>query len=92
MYTLEIKGKQFEVRDWSHGIKVARGFVGSADYARGACGDYEFCELGQGAVGLPVLRSRWSKARRGRHKARKLGIVVMSQQPVMNKTGRESYF
>jgi len=72
MYVLTIKGKTVEVRDWSDGIKLARRYHRGVDYAHTTGGDVQWCELGGGVVGIPVLRP----ASRKHPKARTVGMVV----------------
>ncbi len=72
MYVLKINGKAIEVEDWSHGIKLARRYHRGVEYAHTNGGDFEFCELGGGSVGIPVLRP----ANRKRPKAKSIGMVV----------------
>lgn len=75
MYLLKIKGKAIEVEDWSHGIKLARRYHRGVEYAHTGLGEFEFCELGGGNVGIPVL----SPASRKRPKAKAVGMVVRVQ-------------
>ncbi|MBM3275333.1 MAG: hypothetical protein FJZ00_09280 [Candidatus Sericytochromatia bacterium] len=72
MYLLQIKGKAIEVSDWSHGIKLARRYHRGVNYAHTSAGDFEFCELGHGKVGIPVLRPAGKKTPR----ARAVGMVI----------------
>lgn len=72
MYLLKIKGKVIPVQDWSHGIKLARRYHRGVEYAHTGAGEFEFCELGGGKLGIPVL----SPATRKRSKARTVGMVV----------------
>ena len=72
MYVLRIKGKAIAVEDWSHGIKLARRYHRGVEYAHTTLGDFEFCELGGGAVGIPVL----SPANRKRPRSKAVGMVV----------------
>ncbi len=69
MYVLRIGGQAIEVSDWSQGIKRARDFHTDAEYAKSMLGDYQFSELGQGAIGLPI----WRAAGRA---AKVVGMVV----------------
>ncbi|MBM3268430.1 MAG: hypothetical protein FJZ01_12335 [Candidatus Sericytochromatia bacterium] len=72
MYVLQINGKDLEVQDWSHGIKLARRYHRGVEYAHTGAGSVEFCELGGGKVGIPVQKP----AGPNRPKAKRVGMVV----------------